>query len=96
VLSAYLLNIYLRIDKEGGGKGRLEIKDLDNAIYYYNLLATTTTVFKFSTTPAPSFIAYRKMMYIPIRSASPSSPKPSNIIEPEFVVFLILLWQFKL
>jgi hypothetical protein len=42
------------------GKGRLEIKDLENANYYYNFLAATTTVFKFSTTPAPSFIASRK------------------------------------
>jgi len=61
----------------------MEIKELDNEDYYYNLLATTTTVFKFSTTPAPSFIASRKIMYIPIRSASAPSPKPLNITEPD-------------
>ena len=66
-----------------GRVGRLEIKELDNANYCYNLLATTITVFKFSTTPAPSFIASRKIMYIPILSACPSSPIPLNITEPD-------------
>ena len=65
------------------GKYRLEFKDFDSVNFYYNFLATTTTVFIFSTTPALSFIASRKIMYIPIRSASPSSLKPLNIIEPD-------------
>ena len=52
-------------------------------LFFYNFLATTTTVFKFSTTPAPSLIASRKIMYIPIRSASPSSLNPSKITEPD-------------
>jgi hypothetical protein len=48
----------------------------------HNLLATTTTVFRFSVTPEFSFSASRKIMYIPILKGWPSSPSPSNIMEP--------------
>ena len=52
----------LCIDKYWREKVKLEIKDLDNANYYYNFLATTTTIFIFSTTPALSFICLRKII----------------------------------
>jgi len=48
----------------------------------YNFLATTTTVFIFSTTPLPSFNASKKIIYIPIRKASPESSLPSKITKP--------------
>ncbi|MFB3055815.1 MAG: hypothetical protein ACE1ZQ_01470 [Ignavibacteriaceae bacterium] len=51
-------------------------------LYIHNFLAITTTVFIVSTTPLPSFIASKNIIYIPIHFSLRESSLPSKIAKP--------------